>query len=527
MHFIKFDKKTSYSKNMKAQRLNHLKPDRLLIEVIGRYDWLFEKLVYFGEMHHGVSHFIIVSSEILKQKYQAMLTQKDSTVITTAELTSKLANVEWADDYDVVSTADFYEKKYEYRYLRDLMQQDRGVWRTKVPFAAATWGSGQAQNDYTVCDEINRSFNILERIFRDFRPKMLLVRPGWILLNVAIAIAEKNGVPCSMPRPARHRSFVTWTVGPYSHSAQLQKLFLGKSYEKAQQPTIERVQAPEGSRQVFAKFQTAYSLKGIARRFVIETYNHIYIFAKTILRGDLRTRPKYSVFLKRFFLEITTIRYLRRNWVEDAASIAGKKLLFLLPKEPEYTVQSLGRDFCNVHAILAHLAISLPIGTTLLVKEHSRVGYRRLDFYKELSRYDNVRFVNPFLPSSHYLSHCTAASTVAGTIALECCAMGKRCLTFANKMEYKFLPNIYYVKNLYDLPRIVDDVLEKPKKAEIATYKRAASKYYSILEETSFDAPGTKVFEGALPLDNNELKRAWDLLCINYRFQLNEWVERN
>ena len=61
-------------------------PNRLFIEVIGRYDWLFEKLVDYGEKHHSVSHFIIVSSDFLKQKYQALLRQNDSIVTTVAEL---------------------------------------------------------------------------------------------------------------------------------------------------------------------------------------------------------------------------------------------------------------------------------------------------------------------------------------------------------------------------------------------------------------------------------------------------------
>ena len=190
-------------------------------------------------------------------------------------------------------------------------------------------------------------------------------------------------------------------------------------------------------------------------------------------------------------------------------------------------MQSLSRDFCNIHAILAHLATSLPVNTTLLIKEHSRVGYRKMDFYKELDRYHNVKFVNPFMPSDHFLPVCDAAATVAGTIAIECCALGKKCLTFSNKMEYRFLPNVTHVHNLYDLPDIVDDVLTEPSVSERVNFKKAASKYYAILEETSFNAAGTKVFEGTNSVSDLVLKRAWELLCINYKFQLNKWDKLN
>lgn len=511
---------------MKDKNVLRKEPDRLLIEVIGRYDWLFEKLVDYGEKYHGVSHFIIVSSDSLKQKYQALLKQNDSIVTTVAELELKLERLRLEENYDITSVATHYEKKYGYRYLRDVMQQDRGVWASKVPFAAPTWSKIPDKDDAAVYDKINRGFIVLEDIFEDFKPKMILVRPGWIISNVAISIAEKNDLPCSMPRPARHGSFVTWTLGPYSHSAQLQQRFLELNNSEDKFPLIENVQAPEGSRQVFANFQNAYKPKVLLRRFLVETYNYAHIFVKAASKGRFKDRPKFLVFLKRFLLEIETIRYLRKRWLDEVSVIKGKKLLFLLPKEPEYTVQSLSRDFCNIHAMLAHLATSLPVNTTLLIKEHSRVGYRKMDFYKELDRYHNVRFVNPFMPSDHFLPVCDAAATVAGTIAIECCALGKKCLTFSNKMEYRFLPNVTHVHNLYNLPDIVDDVLTEPSVLERDNYKKAASKYYAILEETSFNAAGTKVFEGTNSVSDTALERAWELLCINYKFQLNKWDKK-
>ena len=63
---------------MKDKNVVRNEPNRLFIEVIGRYDWLFEKLVDYGEKHHSVSHFIIVSSDSLKQKYQALLRQNEA-----------------------------------------------------------------------------------------------------------------------------------------------------------------------------------------------------------------------------------------------------------------------------------------------------------------------------------------------------------------------------------------------------------------------------------------------------------------
>tara|TARA_B110001452_G_scaffold266772_1_gene274532 strand:- start:1188 stop:2723 length:1536 start_codon:yes stop_codon:yes gene_type:complete len=507
------------SSNTSLPRNRSRKPNRLFIEVIGRYDWLFEKLVDFGEKHGTACHYIIVPSLSLKYKYQSLLKHKDSMVITIAELDAELEGIQFPVEYDIIEAAAQLEISFGYRYLRDLMQQDRSVWATKVPFAAPTWGNVGDVDDISVYDRINRGFIFLESVFKKFQPKMLLVRPGSVLTNIAISIAEKNSVPCTMPRPARHNSFVTWTLGPYSHSAQLKNLFDDDAIDV---PTvlIDDINAPDGSMQVFARFQNSYGFRGLLRRFLIETYNHAHSLCRAISRGNVNSRARYLIFLNRFSLEIRSIEFLRKIWVNDAKSLPGKKLLFLLPKEPEYTVQSLGRDFNNIHAMLAHLSTSLPVGVTLLIKEHSRVGYRKLEFYKELTRYSNVKFVNPFLPSKHFLKDCDAAATVAGTIALECCAEGKKCLTFTDKMEYNFLPNVVYAHNLYKLCGIVDVLLEKPKASDIAIYKKAASRYYAILERTSFSAPGTKVFEGTDSISDASLKRAWELLCLNYQYQL-------
>ena len=95
---------------MKDKNVVRKEPNRLFIEIIGRYDWLFEKLVDYGEKHHSVSHFIIVSSDSLKQKYQALLRQNDSIVTTVAELELKLESLRLEENYDITSVATHYEK---------------------------------------------------------------------------------------------------------------------------------------------------------------------------------------------------------------------------------------------------------------------------------------------------------------------------------------------------------------------------------------------------------------------------------
>ena len=68
--------------NMKDKNICKIDPNRLFIEVIGRYDWLFEKLVDYGEKHHSVSHFNCFVDSL--NKNTSLLRQNDSIVTTVA-----------------------------------------------------------------------------------------------------------------------------------------------------------------------------------------------------------------------------------------------------------------------------------------------------------------------------------------------------------------------------------------------------------------------------------------------------------
>ena len=70
---------------------------------------------------------------------------------------------------------------------------------------------------------------------------------------------------------------------------------------------------------------------------------------------------------------------------------------FALPFEPEYTVQSLCKEFADVNAIIRQTALSLPQDISLCQKEHQRIGNRSIEFYEKWRRFPNVIIANPAL----------------------------------------------------------------------------------------------------------------------------------
>lgn len=495
-------------------------PKKIFIEVINRYDWLYEKLVAHNEAREGIAHYIIVSSETLKKKYKAIIEHPDSTVIRADELIEIGNNTEIKNYGTIIDSARQNETKYNCRYLQDIMQQNRNVWGPKVPFAADTWSGINSLPDTTVFANINDCFCQLESVFEKFQPDLVIARPSSIIAIIAIILAGHKNIPCTMPRPARHLSFITWTHGAYSSHEYLRHVYDKKSKLRSMGRFDQEIITPAGSQQVFKKFAKSFELWPLLKNFLVETYNHCHKNCHLLLRGRIGARPKFITFLKRFILEIRTFRFLRKIWLDDLDDIQGRKILFLLPKEPEYTVQSLSREFSNIQALISQLAISLPVDCTLIVKEHSRLGFRKLEFYRELLRFQNLRFVNPFKQSQQYLHACDAAATIAGTVAVESCLIGRRCLIFSPRAEYRFLPNIVYVEDVRAMTKYVDKVLQDLSKNEREKFSIDAIKYYNCLQETCFNAEGTKVFEGTAEISDNSLEKAWKTLVDNYNFQL-------
>ena len=64
-------------------------------------------------------------------------------------------------------------------------------------------------------------------------------------------------------------------------------------------------------------------------------------------------------------------RYFQKIFESDVKIINKKPFLYFpLPMEPEYNTHSLSKEFINVHAMAQQLALCMPSGYTLVIKEH-------------------------------------------------------------------------------------------------------------------------------------------------------------
>jgi hypothetical protein len=113
--------------------------------------------------------------------------------------------------------------------------------------------------------------------------------------------------------------------------------------------------------------------------------------------------------------------------------------------------------YSNQIALIETLSKALPLGYTLIVKEHPRGrGMRPLWQYEHIANLHNVQFCD--LPSKEILGHCKMAVSISGSIGLEALAMKKPVLMLGRTF-HTFHPLYYRVGCPEDLPSLLHGVL--------------------------------------------------------------------
>jgi hypothetical protein len=106
--------------------------------------------------------------------------------------------------------------------------------------------------------------------------------------------------------------------------------------------------------------------------------------------------------------------------------------------------------------------------------------WRSLSDYKEIMEIPNVLLINPNVFYDELLKKSSLVMLIGGTTGFEAAFYGKSSITFSD-MIYSLLPSVFRVKNLEELPDLIQSALMyKPESDSL-------DKYLSLVEENSFD----------------------------------------
>ncbi len=148
------------------------------------------------------------------------------------------------------------------------------------------------------------------------------------------------------------------------------------------------------------------------------------------------------------------------NDLYDAFDPTVPFAFYALHYEPEVVLLAQAPGFADQTYAIRQLALALPVGYTLYVKEHpNMVRYRPRSYYKKLKKTPNVKIINPALRSFDIIPKAKLVSTINGTVGWEASFLKKPVVTFGRTF-YNTLPFVKNCRAVDDLPYIVKEQVE-------------------------------------------------------------------
>ena len=167
-----------------------------------------------------------------------------------------------------------------------------------------------------------------------------------------------------------------------------------------------------------------------------------FISAENVEKNDPSLLYKFDQRLKRGVKEeLNKIRYRGIKKVGRDEIIEKKFILYTLHKQPEASIDVVGRYYNDQSVLIRNICQILPDNWFLVVKEHSNaIGDRNPKFYEDIWKLPRTILVDEKCDSYDLIDHCQAVFTVSGTIAYEAAILKKISFTFApmffNKLQF-------------------------------------------------------------------------------------------
>lgn len=493
------------------------KPKHVVLYCTTTHDWLFPQLMEALRAKFDTK-FTLISSNHRKKHHESFISEKDSIrVIEDFDVSMKTTkSKEKLDVEHVLTLANHFQKKYGLYYLRDIIQQDR----SKLPLLFNSVGISKSDlaNDDGLIHEanlINKSFTYIEKFFQENGDiDFVLIRPADYSSVAICAVCDAKKVPVTFFHGSYFNLGAQWSAGPYMGNKIIDYIFqntkLGNDVIHQDTKPVQQWKAPKKP-----------NLRSLCKTLIRISWHRIEFFILDVKARNFsarrasffnNVREEINRYRKQIFLDRFTEQNLSKLTRQDY-------LYFPLPYEPEYTVQSLCRELNDIDFIIRLVALSLPVGVNLLVKEHQRVSLRSKDFYTRLGQMPNVKFVHPAIGASDLISGSIGTISLGGSTPVEALKLGKKAFVFGRRNPYNGLPGIFYVKDLRNLAEVLSNELTNTTTSTAS--QREFKRFYEIMKMLSFEASQTRLFRDGYKdrLETEQAAKACELFLLSGRVQ--------
>lgn len=188
---------------------------------------------------------------------------------------------------------------------------------------------------------------------------------------------------------------------------------------------------------------------------------HLRTYVKQNLSLD--KDAAYTRFSVRRKIQANLIRLWRKHQTRnlmgslDVSCIPDKSVFFAMHMQPEQSTLAQGIWYVNQIALIENISKALPVGYTLVIKEHPiNRGFRPAWQYKHLNQLHNVMVLDA--PSKEIVRRVRALITITGTIGVEALVL-KKPVVILGKTFYDFVDLLYKPSGIEELPAMLRSIL--------------------------------------------------------------------
>jgi len=187
----------------------------------------------------------------------------------------------------------------------------------------------------------------------------------------------------------------------------------------------DRVRGGERARQVSSQSRAPSPLLPFLRQLLRGfAYRALFVSRSDVYMYTLRS----ALFDLKYHMVPINRRRLRLSWkYVFEQPVAGERFVYYpLNYAPEHTLDVEAANFTNTFETVRQVAMSLPLGVRLYVKEHpTALGLRGPRALKRLRRLPGVRLIDPGVDSHALIRDALATVSLTGTASLEAALYGR------------------------------------------------------------------------------------------------------
>jgi hypothetical protein len=341
---------------------------------------------------------------------------------------------------------------------------------TDYSFLFGASGHRPEKSPYTI-RLLENLVTFIERAISELRPKAFVCQTADSLIShVLFKVAQQANVPAFAVTPAWLFESEIGEGGYFSNDEFLRcdvmidayKRLQGRPLTKQERQRVDSLIEQISSFTGNTRYHERVGRGPLAKWQVLSPQIRSpfsYMFRHARLNKDvfyLKINPwvKLRANLLRSWRHIATTNLLQTVSFEELPS---RIVLFAMHFQPEQSTLAQGIFAINQIALIENISKALPLGYTLIVKEHPvGRGTRPSWQYRHIAGLPNVELCDA--PAKKIALQCDAVLTITGTIAIEGLVLGKPVVTFGRSF-FSYCDLITYVESPQQLRAVLREIL--------------------------------------------------------------------